>query len=412
MIAKAEVPMETSSNIYKSNIIYELIQSDVYLFDAEDKNTYSIRSSEYSHFFNDFISKEINSFLQIMKKSKLQCAHYYNSSYFLCFIGICFWEEDNYEGSFIFGPFIEESVNIYDFISKYSSEMQKIGSMDTISSFYSGLKIYSSNKHDKLISLLYSFFINKLAKQDTNYIKSHTPHSQVINDKFNIFDGITYWKKHYDEENLLLKYIERGDLKETLEILNNISLSNTSKTDTDSFKRTKDLLTLTNSTLTRKSIKENVPLEVAYTISNKYGYIIQKNANNVELMKLFTQMFIEYLELIKKYKIKKYSILINKAIAVIHEHQTDPITLTDIANKLKVSSAHLSRKFKADTNMTITDYIHKTKIDLAIELMKIKSYSILEISLSLGYLNYSHFHKWFKKFTGVSPKLYDTNCKI
>ena len=89
---------------------------------------------------------------------------------------------------------------------------------------------------------------------------------------------------------------------------------------------------------------------------------------------------------------------------MINNYSKEYITLKDIANELHVSPAHLSRKFKTEMNMTITEYIHKIRIDSAIQLIKLKRYSLLEISEMVGYINYSHFNKWFKRFTGVSPK--------
>ena len=116
------------------------------------------------------------------------------------------------------------------------------------------------------------------------------------------------------------------------------------------------------------------------------------------------QIIEEYTSLINQYSFNVHSKLVNQAIASINKHSRESISLKDIADELYVSSAHLSRKFKAETNMTITEYIHKIRIDSAIELLKLKRYSLLEISEMVGYINYSHFNKWFKTFTNMSPK--------
>lgn len=116
------------------------------------------------------------------------------------------------------------------------------------------------------------------------------------------------------------------------------------------------------------------------------------------------QIIEEYTSLINQYSFNIYSKLVNQAIAIINKHSRESISLKDIANELYVSSAHLSRKFKEETNMTITEYIHKIRIDSAIELLKLNRYSLLEISEMVGYINYSHFNKWFKTFTKMSPK--------
>jgi len=76
------------------------------------------------------------------------------------------------------------------------------------------------------------------------------------------------------------------------------------------------------------------------------------------------QIIEEYTSLITQYSFNVHSKLVNQAIASINKHSRESISLKDIADELYVSSAHLSRKFKAETNMTITEYIHKISVHL------------------------------------------------
>lgn len=405
--------MDFSIQISKCSVIYELFQSDVYLFDSEDRNIYSLTSSSrHPQFFKKYIDNDIKKFLQHIKASKSEFTHYYNSSYFFCFIGISLWEAGVYTGSVIMGPFLEDNFNLSHFTSRYSSQLQAIGTLDTLSSFYKDIPIYSYGKPEKLIALLYNFFVNPFLQQSTNYINNLNMNSYEIVDPINTIDDSTYWKLHHDEERQLVKSIAEGNVKETMRILEKMKLNNTSQSDAHSIKRLKDLLTMANSNLARAAIKNKVPLMISYTLSAKFGREIERVSNLSEYNRLSTQLFKAYVELIGQYSSTKYSYIINEAISIIDRLSQESITLMDIAKELHVSSAHLSRKFKAETKMTITEYIHKAKIDTAIELMKLSRYSLFEISQSIGYINYSHFNKWFKKFTGVSPKFYQAEDEL
>ena len=112
----------------------------------------------------------MNRFLQYMNETNIKCVHFYNSSYFLCFIGISLWEGGRYNGAVLFGPFLEMGYNSIDFAAKYSSQMQKMGSLKEISSFYEKLPIISYNQSQKVIGLVYNLFVNPFIEQDINSI--------------------------------------------------------------------------------------------------------------------------------------------------------------------------------------------------------------------------------------------------
>ncbi len=396
--------MNFSDYVFKCSIIYEVLHYDVYLFDTNNNNIYSITSHEYPKFFRDFISREMNQFLHYMNQSNILHVHYYSSAYYLNFIGISFWEKNSFNGAVLIGPILEKSYNLTDFTTKYSSEIQKIGSIKTITSFYEKLPIISNNQSQKVIELINHLFIHPFFKKKINYIHHFKKESLNNNTKVNVFDDFLYWKEHYEEENHLIEAITKGDITEAVEVVKKIILNSTSKSNTGSLKRTKDLLTLANSNFARIAIKKNVPLMVAYTATNTFGSMIERASTASECYQIVIEIIEEYTNLINQYSFNVYSKLVNQAIASITKHSRESISLKDIAHELFVSPAHLSRKFKEETNMTITEYIHKIRIDSAIELLKLKRYSLLEISEMVGYINYSHFNKWFKTFTGMSPK--------
>ncbi len=91
----------------------------------------------------------------------------------------------------------------------------------------------------------------------------------------------------------------------------------------------------------------------------------------------------------------------------IQEHYREKLTLSDIADHLKISSGHLSSTFSRYMNQTVSDYIAEVKITHAKELIDSGQYLIYEIADQLGFENAYYFSKVFKKVTGMSPKNYE-----
>ena len=100
----------------------------------------------------------------------------------------------------------------------------------------------------------------------------------------------------------------------------------------------------------------------------------------------------------------------NVRITKIHEYLMsnfhEDVNLEQIARLVHMVSGSLCRFFKAETGMTIFDYLNKIKVDYACSLLLNKDLSIAEIALDCGFNNLSHFNKQFKKIMDITPSLY------
>mgnify|MGYP001029682921 CR=1 FL=1 len=78
----------------------------------------------------------------------------------------------------------------------------------------------------------------------------------------------------------------------------------------------------------------------------------------------------------------------------------------DIANHVFLNPDYLTRVFKKETGMSISDYLQQTRIEYAKELLLNTDQSVSEVANASGYSNLSYFSSIFKKFTGSSPGEY------
>jgi AraC-like DNA-binding protein len=64
------------------------------------------------------------------------------------------------------------------------------------------------------------------------------------------------------------------------------------------------------------------------------------------------------------------------------------------------------RFFKANTGMTLIEYLNQMKVGLACRLLMDRDISMQEVCFDSGFNNLSHFNKQFKKITGLPPMKY------
>lgn len=94
------------------------------------------------------------------------------------------------------------------------------------------------------------------------------------------------------------------------------------------------------------------------------------------------------------------------AVEYINCHITEDIRIDQICAACHMSKYHFCRIFKQKTGVTVMEYILKTRIVMAKELLGEANLSITEISEACGFSSISYFSRAFKNETGVSPLQY------
>lgn len=97
---------------------------------------------------------------------------------------------------------------------------------------------------------------------------------------------------------------------------------------------------------------------------------------------------------------------IYKAIEYINGHITEKLEIEDICAAVPISKYYFCREFKKTTGMTVMEYILKTRITLAGDMLLKEELSVSEISESCGFSSISFFCRCFKQETGKTPLQY------
>lgn len=96
----------------------------------------------------------------------------------------------------------------------------------------------------------------------------------------------------------------------------------------------------------------------------------------------------------------------NKFLALVQENYKKERFLDFYASRLEITPKHLSRTIKNQTGFTAVEWIERFVILEAKVLLKSTNLNIQQISDELNFPSQSFFGKYFKKYTGKSPKEY------
>lgn len=164
---------------------------------------------------------------------------------------------------------------------------------------------------------------------------------------------------------------------------------------------------VTAAMLTRYCISGGLEPEQAYRLSD--FYILKMDACTT-IRQVADLHHIMAKDFTGKMLLQKKSSVISKpvidCIDYIYSHIKDRITIQDLANYTNLSCSYLSRVFKQNLGVSVSDYIREQKIEKATHLLRYSDKSIVDIANYLSFSSQSHFIQIFESYTGITPKKY------
>ena len=164
---------------------------------------------------------------------------------------------------------------------------------------------------------------------------------------------------------------------------------------------------VTTAMLTRYCIDGGLEPEQAYRLSDFYILKMDSCKTIRQVADLHHEMAKDFTG--KMILQKKSSILskpVMQCVDYIYSHIKERITIQVLADHTGLSTNYLSRIFKQNLGVSVSDYIREQKIEKATHLLRYSNKSIVDIANYLAFSSQSHFIQTFENFTGLTPKKY------
>jgi AraC family transcriptional regulator len=95
---------------------------------------------------------------------------------------------------------------------------------------------------------------------------------------------------------------------------------------------------------------------------------------------------------------------INDTLDFIHTNYKKRLTLRSLAARISMHPVYFSRKFKRVTGMSPHQYVLAEKIRKAKDFLILGGESLTTTAQELGFHDYSHFYRAFRRVEGISPQ--------
>lgn len=346
--------------------------------------------------------------LEKLKQNSQNSFFYFIAKNGLEYLATGIWKSEQ-DGFVLVGPFLSKSPGS-DFISDVLSEGRlPISERKQLQSFYQSLPRVPTIVTNSLGEILVNLCGRDLIQANMIIVEAEP---LPIENKEKMRSDLAESKEiiffRYKNEKILMDVITKGARATAEKLLNEVGglLNIPERTPENPLRSTKNLLIVLN-TLCRIAAEKGglTPVHV-HVISEKFAIMIERASSSSTIKKLFQHIIFEYCDAVIEYSMQGYSPSVKKVADHIMLNLELPLTLNELSTVVSVSPSHLSRIFKSETGMSMTDYINLKRIEESKPYLLRGNLPITEIALMVGFNDLNYFGRVFKKIMGVKPSEY------
>ena len=407
------------------SMLYEALQVNIDVYDRDYNLILSFHNPKtiYSVTIDSFFKKRISNYDRYYEKAKSRFENitenevivYQHNSLCICELDFKISAADEPLLFAAVGPFLihEPSESwIHQFLSEQKLSKSKSFEYNEIRNYYMQLPYLSDRMESIAILIQHTLSTAPLLGK----VSFHTITETIIPKKEQCTSDVTIEDvfKHTDNltstatlEYSLRTAVMQADIHLAFDVLTQLYTSyQTMLFDYSPLERQQHFLNYLN-TLSRTACTDgNGDVYSAFKASQTFALKISQVQNHIDVRQLYNAMLTTYCQLVLDAMIVPYSALVKAAVAFIRSEYRKNLSLSLVAKETFVSESHLSRLFKAETGMTVREFLNYTRVQQAISLMPSTRFPITEIALMVGFSSYAKFSVEFKKYTGMSAREY------
>jgi len=215
----------------------------------------------------------------------------------------------------------------------------------------------------------------------------------------------------YNPELEFYSVIKSGDVKRTEELCRD-TFTDKKGLGVLSKNRLQNLkyhFVITVALIARYCIEGGMDVSTSYALSDFYIQKADESNSTAGLNALHRRAAVDYAKRMKKLRKEKIcSIHVVRCIDYMHDNLHSRITIEELAELVGVTPPYLSRLFKKETGVSVSEYVQQLKMEAARNMLLYSDFTPAKISSILAFPDQSYFTQVFKKYTGLTPRKFQS----
>ena len=220
-------------------------------------------------------------------------------------------------------------------------------------------------------------------------------------------------EKVYLAERAMLQMVRNGDINYHAVIQRSVNLSpGVPVQGADPLRQMKTSIVVFTTLVSRAAIEGGLSPELAYALGDSYLQSVEDCRDSGELGALANAMYHDFIYRVHRLRSNPaYSHAIQKCCDYIELSLDRKIRVADLAALVGYTEYYLTEKFKKETGVSVSQYVHFAKVERARVLLESTDMSVREIAERLAYNTVNYFIQSFRDVAGCTPAQYRKKCR-
>ena len=218
-------------------------------------------------------------------------------------------------------------------------------------------------------------------------------------------------ESRYKIEDRFMEAIRSGNIEKVLEIEKIFSNYRLTPRVASQFRNSQNILIVLN-TLMRRAVQDADvhPAHIDH-LSTDFANKIEMAKNEGDLRTISRAMTRKYCMLVQNYSLAGHSKIVRDAMNYIDFNLNEDLSLNVIAEKFAVSASYLSKQFKKENEMNLTEYVNRKRLGASLKYLAATDLPIQNIAELVGIYDENYFSRLFKKYQQMTPSQYRSLMK-
>lgn len=219
-----------------------------------------------------------------------------------------------------------------------------------------------------------------------------------------VFRRMQEMEERYAYENELMRAVSLGLTHRAELLLAGFSNFVFERRLADPVRNLKNYAIIMNTLLRKAAEQGGVHPLYLDNLSSEFAGRIEQISSAAAGYGLMTDMYRGYCRLVRRHTAKGYSPAVQRAIVHIDSDINGDLSLKRLAELQRINPSYLSTLFKKETGQTVTEYVSRRRVHMAIRLLNTTRLQIQTIAQHCGIPDVNYFTKIFKRYVGKTPK--------
>lgn len=311
----------------------------------------------------------------------------------------------------LLGPYLSDDLSPSHLMELAERLQIPMAFLPQLTNYYASLPVF----HDPMIVLSIVYTLGDVLWKGRGFHTVDVDYEQrsrlpsglsgnMVIEQEDILRQMQQMEERYAYEDKLIEIVSKGLISQAEVLLSGVSQLSFQQRVSDTLRNRKNYCIICNTLLRKAAQQGGVHPFYIDRMSSHFARAIENSSTPDKCSLLIGEMAAAYCRLVHTHTHERYSSLVRKVMSYIDANLSGDLSLTALAQLMKITPSYLSALFHKETGNTLSAHIHQARMKAALQLFKTTNLQIQSVAQLCGFSDPNYFSKRFKRYFGITPQ--------